>query len=455
MENPKLMPDYAKLHEWESYQAQLLTEYRQCLEEGLDVAPYEALFKAVAALPGGEMKERLADVCFEIVCSLPMRADADLWEPNDLPEIRRASHGWDIPLSVAEASRLPERIRGAWLGRICGCLLGKPFEGKMTEDFIPLLKATDNDPLRRYLTKQDLLACPAEKFKADALLSMLADTIECAPVDDDTNYTVLASEIVDRCGRGFTPEDVAQAWLSMQGKDAYCTAERVAYRNLVAGYRPPQSAWYKNPYREWIGAQIRADYYGYINPGAPAAAAEMAWRDASVSHTKNGIYGAMYAAALVAAAAVSENAEEVIHAAMAQIPVKSRLYRALQRMVEMHRSGTAEEAAFADIHCRYDQHCWHDWTHVIPNAEIVTASLLYGSESFEKTVGLAVQHGFDTDCNGATVGSVVGMLAGAASIPEAWTAPLNGTLNTSIFGVGKVSIDALVERTLRHIASAV
>lgn len=451
MSDKKLVPDYAKMHDWEAYQVQLPIEYQQCLEEGLDIAPYEALFKAVAALDKGEIKEKLSDICFQIVQSLPMRNDVDLCEPDDLQEIRKTASGWQNTHSKLDANCLPERVKGAWLGRICGCLLGKPFEGKMTEDFVPLLKATDNYPIHRYLTKQDLLDCPAEKFKVADLTSMLADTIECAPVDDDTNYTVMAGEIIERYGRDFTPENVAQTWLALQGKDAYCTAERVAYRNFVAGYHPPQSAHYKNPYREWIGAQIRTDYYGYINPGNPTLAAEMAWRDASISHTKNGIYGAMYAAALVAAAAVCTNVQDIIHAAMAQIPVKSRLYRAVERIEKMHQQGKTVEAVFEDIHSRYDQHNWHDWTHTISNAEIVTAALLYGFGSFETSVGLAVQHGFDTDCNGATVGSVVGMFYGAEFIEDKWTAPLHGMLNTSIFGVSKIAIDDLVERTIKHV----
>ena len=117
----------------------------------------------------------------------------------------------------------------------------------------------------------------------------------------------------------------------------------------------------------------------------------------------------------------------------------------------MHQQGITVEAAFEDIHSRYDQHNWHDWTHTISNAEIVTAALLYGFESFEASVGLAVQHGFDTDCNGATVGSVIGMFYGSDAIQAAWTAPLQGVLNTSIFGVGKITIDDLVERTIKHL----
>ena len=62
-----------------------------------------------------------------------------------------------------------------------------------------------------------------------------------------------------------------------------------------------------------------------------------------------------------------------------------------------------------------------------------------------------MQTGFDTDCNGATVGSVLGMRGGIKSIGAEWTAPLNGKLHTSIFGLGTVLLKARAEMTLRHI----
>ena len=82
---------------------------------------------------------------------------------------------------------------------------------------------------------------------------------------------------------------------------------------------------------------------------------------------------------------------------------------------------------------------------------IVTASLLYGNGDYGKSICMAVETGFDTDCNGATAGSILGMANGIGSIGASWTRPINDTLHTSIFGVGTVSISERVERTLLHI----
>ena len=63
-----------------------------------------------------------------------------------------------------------------------------------------------------------------------------------------------------------------------------------------------------------------------------------------------------------------------------------------------------------------------------------------------------MQTGFDTDCNGATVGSIVGMMRGSSAVGEEWTAPIHGALATSIFGIDLVTIDQLVDKTMEHLA---
>lgn len=82
---------------------------------------------------------------------------------------------------------------------------------------------------------------------------------------------------------------------------------------------------------------------------------------------------------------------------------------------------------------------------------IAVAALLYGKGDYGKSICMAVATGFDTDCNGATVGSVLGMANGMQSIPEYWIKPIKDTLHTSIFGVGTVRISDRVKLTLDHI----
>lgn len=77
---------------------------------------------------------------------------------------------------------------------------------------------------------------------------------------------------------------------------------------------------------------------------------------------------------------------------------------------------------------------------------ITVASLLYGEGNYGKSICMAVETGFDTDCNGATVGSIFGMAHGIESIPEYWQRPINDKLQTSIFGVGTVSISERVSK---------
>lgn len=321
----------------------------------------------------------------------------------------------------------------------------------MTDELHPFLKETGNFPMHRYIKSTDVTDEMCDKYTYRFRSRQYADTIEFMPYDDDTNYTVLAQVVIDKYGRDFTPYDMSRAWLDLQPKNAYCTAERVAFRNFVAGFVPPLSAEYKNPYREWIGAQIRGDYFGYINPGNPELAAEMAWRDASISHIKNGIYGEMFIAAMLACATVSDDMEAIILGGLAEIPCQSRLYKEVMELLENYKNGTPQATCFTAIHEKYNEHSAHDWCHTISNALIVVASLLYGKEDYGKSICMAVETGFDTDCNGATVGSILGMKNGIATIGEEWTAPIHGKLQTTIFNMGIVDCEELVKHTMKHL----
>ena len=445
-----LKPQYKNIHDWEFYSSNLETEYKQSIEEGLDIEAYKEVFASVSMLPKGEIKKRFGDILFDIVSTAKIREDYSYVEPSDLNQIQMMRRGADEKYPY-DKERLKDKIHGAWLGRICGCMLGKSVEGVRTNDLIPFLKETNNYPMHRYIYRSDLKNIDLSKYKFNFGSEIYADEIDGMLVDDDTNYVVLAQQIIDIYGRDFTPYDVSKAWLYFQGKDAYCTAERVAFCNFVKGYEPPQSAMYKNPYREWIGAQIRGDYFGYINPGDPKLAAQMAWRDASISHTKNGIYGEMFAAAMIAVAAVTNNVEDIITLGLAEIPQTSRLYESIMSVFDMYKKGAPKDDCVRMIHEKYDEHSSHGWCHTISNAMIVAAALLYGEGDYTRSVCMAVETGFDTDCNGATVGSILGMANGREAISDMWSTPINNKLHTSIFGVGTVSITDCAEKTLSHI----
>ena len=407
------------------------------------------IFADVARLPKGEMQKRFGDILFDVVRTAKQVEGYPYTEPSDLEGIKALR----LPYTYTHKAgcSLESRIHGAWMGRICGCLLGKTVEGIHTDELIPFLRETGNYPMHRYILRSDLTDELLNKYTFGFASRCYADDGDGMPVDDDTNYTVLYQRVIQEYGRNFTPFDVSRAWLAWQPKDAYCTAERVAFCNFVKGYAPPESAAYKNPYREWIGAQIRGDYFGYINPGNPELAAEMAWRDASVSHIKNGIYGEMFVAAMLAVAAQTADVKEIILGGLAEIPHTSRLYEAVMAVVKDFENGVEQKDFFRNFHRKYDEKNVRDWCHTISNALIVVAALLYGGGDYGKSVCMAVEAGFDTDCNGATVGSVLGMANGIDSIPSRWTDPIQDTLHTTIFGLGTVKIRERVRQTLEHI----
>lgn len=444
----KISPQYNHMDDCISYDS-FATEYQQSVEEGRDIEVYKELFEAARKLPKSEIKTRIGDVLFDVVTQAKQKGNYPYTEPSDLAEIKVLRKPYYCDKTGIHS--LESKIHGAWMGRICGCMLGKTVEGIHTNELWPFLKETGNFPMCRYIYHTDLNEEILDKYTFNFAHGKYADEIDGMPIDDDTNFMVLAQHIIEQYGKDFTSYDVSRAWLECQSKNSYWTAERVAYCNFINGYEPPQSAVYKNPYREWIGAQIRGDYFGYINPGNPEKAAEMAWRDARISHVKNGIYGEMFVAAMLAIAATTSNMEDIILGGLGEIPHTSRLYKSILRVFDDYKHGVSQKDCFNKIHAQYDEYTAHGWCHTISNAMIVVASLLYGEGDYGKSICMAVETGYDTDCNGATVGSILGMANGLESIPEYWTKPIKDTLHTSIFGVGTVKISDRVKMTMGHI----
>lgn len=431
-----------------------LLNINNVLTEGKDVEKYKNLFDAVDALPDSKEKAIFADTIYSLIEKLPQKDGYKYNEPDDFEEILKLTKKYETQLKVPERKELLNKVRGAWYGRICGCVLGKPIECMGCDEITELLKRTGNYPMNRYVTYDDV----DNNDFSDLIFPIVEkihtfNPVDGAPADDDTNYIAMGYKIIEQHGRDFTSDDVLDSWVNLQSINAYGTAERIAYKNSTDGFRAPETALYQNPYREWIGAQIRGDFYGWINPADPKAAAKMAWTDARISHTKNGIYGEMWVSAMLAAAAGGASALEAIKVGLSYVPATSRFYEAVSKVLSDYESGVTEEEFFADFHKRWDFSNKHHEVHVISNAEVVAAALLYGNNDYGRTVCITVENGFDTDCNAATAGSVIGMIIGADNISNEWTDVLNDTLYTTISGVGKVSINQMSEKTLDFITN--
>ncbi|WP_274364595.1 ADP-ribosylglycohydrolase family protein [Paenibacillus thermotolerans] len=434
------------------YQGILQDELVQLKEEGRDTEALEKMIAEAGALTDPEAAKRVAVKHYENMLSgnAPMRkADFRYIEPNDLESIQAESAGREQSAAARgpTGETLNDKIYGAWLARSAGCLLGKPVEGWPREYIRSLLQQNGGYPLTHYFTGR-YKPVGVENWMAEEYEQNAIELCKAMPRDDDMDYTILALKTLETFGGEFTTENVGTMWLHNLPPLMTYTAERAAYLNLCAGIGVPQAAVYMNPYREWIGAQIRTDLYGYVNPGNPAAAAAMAYRDAALSHTGNGVYGAMFIAAMNAAAFTESDIGSIIRAGMSVIPKRSRLYEAIEWVLMVHAEEPDWEKAGDRLHEKFG--CYHR-VHTINNAAIVAHALLYGEGDLERTITIAVMLGLDTDCNGASAGSVIGAIAGAASLPEKWIKPLHDQIESYIAGEGVPHISKLASRTAKRV----
>jgi len=286
----------------------------------------------------------------------------------------------------------------------------------------------------------------------------LRENIKYMQTDDDIRYTVLGLIMLEEKGFEWGSLDVGALWHSRLPIFSVCTAEKQAYLNLPFAYdvlgsgESPEHQkkvidWirtYRNPYREWIGAQIRIDAYAYGAAGNPELAAELAWRDASFSHVKNGIYGAMFCSAMIAAAFVEKDNLKIVEAGLAQIPANCRLAHDIRRAVEITATATDQLDLVSKI---WEEFKHYDPVHTNNNAALCAAAVLFAGDDFEKAITTAVLGAWDTDCNGATVGSIMGAKLGTTGIPERWSAPLNDLLYSGIPNFHPIAISECAKRS--------
>ncbi|MFF0449468.1 ADP-ribosylglycohydrolase family protein [Streptomyces sp. NPDC004609] len=352
------------------------------------------------------------------------------------------------PGSPGHDDRLLHRLHAAWLGRAAGCLLGKPVEKLPLRGIRALARATGNWPLRTWFTAEGLPPeiARAHPWNRRSAATSLAENIDGMPEDDDLDYSLLNLLLLQRYGRGFGTADVGRLWLDELPGGRTFTAERIAYRNLLSGIEPPLTARHHNPFREWIGAAIRADVHGWTHPGDPAGAAGQAYRDAVLTHTGNGVYGAMFTAAVIAAAAGgTADVHRALATGLTVVPPASRLAAAVRAGIAAARAESCFDTVVDRLHHDFGR---YHWVHSVPNAALLAAALTHADGDFTGSICRAVSGGWDTDSNGATAGSIAGLLAGhPGALPGRWTAPLGNRLASSVTGFDGIGFDTLARLT--------
>jgi ADP-ribosylglycohydrolase len=442
---------------WASIASHLKFECIQAEYEGKTV-PDDIRQAAESLADGADLfDDQEARRVFAALRALGRGPDSPDQQPDALAAIRRRRPDGPRKLDL----RLPDdelldRFHGAWTGRACGCALGQPVEhiclihqGRLR--IKKYLQDRNHWPLDYYFSAKPL---DGDEYTISPQAPAARENICCMPPDDDIHYTLIALRVLEQRGAGFHWFDVANAWNGCLPFAAICTAESQAItnynmRNVRGGNNPfPSPFWtarHNNPYREWIGAQIRADGWAYCCAGNPELAAEFAWRDAHWTHSANGIYGEMFMAAVIAAAFVETDPSELVRIGLSEIPANCRLGEAVHDALEWVGQCPDMDSFMSRLEGKYGG--LHP-VHTVNNAMVCVAALFYGGMDAAESVCNAVMGGLDTDCNGATVGSVVGAAAGYRRFPERLKAPLNDTIRPMVLGFQETRMEDLARRTL-------
>ncbi|WP_226036069.1 ADP-ribosylglycohydrolase family protein [Aquibacillus saliphilus] len=263
--------------------------------------------------------------------------------------------------------------------------------------------------------------------------------------DDDTNGPIffIRALLDDARNRELEPQDVGKAWLnySREGIGMFwwggegVSTEHTSYMNLKRGISAPRSGSAEVNgliSAEQIGGQIFIDSWGLLFPNDPSKAADYAEKAASVSHDKNGLYGARFMAACISKAFTTKSIDEIIAAGYDEIPSSSTYAELVSAVIKFHENNPDDFRScrqFLEEEWGYDKYT--GVCHIIPNAGVCILSLLYGNGDFSKTIEIATMCGWDTDCNAGNVGTIVGVLNGVQAIPDHYRSPINDALVAS------------------------
>jgi ADP-ribosylglycohydrolase len=307
-----------------------------------------------------------------------------------------------------------ERVYGGWLAQIIAGALGTAIEGYTTA------------ALR------------------EAYGEIRDFVVEPSTFNDDVTYELAFLKALELRADAITSRDIAEQWVGLIPFG--WSAELVALRNLWQGILPPESGTFRNPFSDWVGAQMRGAACGLVAPGDPALAAKLAWIDGVVSHAQNGVLGEVFNAVLASLGFVMSDAREALEAAITSIPEASEhgsVVRFALAQARRHEEWTGAWAACEERLMTYN------WVHAYPNAAAEVIALWYGNGDFDETLHVNAMCGQDVDCSAAQALTLLGVMGGAEGIPARWKDRVGDRLKTYVRGMKELSIREVADWTVR------
>lgn len=362
-------------------------------------------------------------------------------EPDKYKDILKLRPKWENNLPKITIEKYREKLKGAFLSRMAGCTLGAIVEAWSVEQMEEWAKylGVKEYPMTDYWPK---IKCENEiRYLKSKSVDYTKPNLDHIPCDDDTNYTLLGLLIAEEKGIDFTYKDTADVWkkyITMAYSAEYC-----GWQNILNGIDIEEVGSYENPYVEWLGADIRCDPFGYIAAGNPELAAKMAYNDAYITHRRNGIYGAMFFAATIAAAFVLDDAKEALKIGLTQIPENCALATDVKWALDNYEKVTDYKMAHKMVAERFEG---ASIVHTNLNACLSIFGCAIGGKDTAKGFSHTVAMSYDNDCTAATTGSILGAANGISSLDEHWYKPFNNKFRCYFNGPEWYEIDDILNR---------
>jgi hypothetical protein len=308
-----------------------------------------------------------------------------------------------------------DRLRGMWLGEILGNYAGRPYEGAYpVRDGVPI----------------ETIDWP----------SFIATTPWGG--DDDTGFEYMYVDLLTQypvpC-----PSQAKYVWTQHVPLPSFYIANRQARWLMPYGLTCPETGSLRNNMHWYaIDSQITTESLGASAPGMRQVAADLAGRLGSVTNDGYAVHAAQFYAAMYAAAPLETDVEAVVAKGLEVVPTTSRTYAIIQDVRAWYAADKADgvldwRATQEKIYDTYvgagSMGRYRNWIESSVNTALTTMAILYGQGDFKRTVAIGVAGGFDSDCNPATAGGLVGLMKGWSGLPPDLTSAATDAYRLATF----------------------